>query len=58
MIGHDHDLVCPPSVPARGHPARDLVYLRITLSYRAVEDMLAERVLDRAGERLALLISW
>jgi transposase-like protein len=41
-MAHD-DLVCPPSVPACGHPAR-------RFSYRDVEDLLAERGLDISYE--------
>jgi putative transposase len=42
-MAHD-DLVCPPSVPAFW------LYLRFTLSYRDVEDLLAERGLDVSYE--------
>ncbi len=46
------DLVRPPSVPAGADSARRLVilYLRFTLSYRDVEDLLAERGVDVSYE--------
>ena len=44
----DDDLICPPPVPACDHPAR--LYVRFTLSYRDVEDLLAERGLDVSYE--------
>ena len=46
----DDDLICPPSVPACDHPTRRLAYFRFTLSYRGVEDLLAERGLDVSYE--------
>jgi KDPG and KHG aldolase len=48
-MAHD-DLVCPPSVSACGHPARRLAVYAFTLSYRDVEDPLAERGLDISYE--------
>jgi hypothetical protein len=48
-MAHD-DLVFPPSVSARDHPARRLALFRFTLSYRDVEDLLAERSLDISYE--------
>jgi hypothetical protein len=48
-MAHDH-LVCPPSVaPATIRHALRL-YMRFTLSYRDVEDLLAERGLDISYE--------
>ena len=52
------NLVCAPSVPPCGPPARCLalyslhtqLYTRFTLSYRDVEDLLAERGLDVSYE--------
>ena len=44
---HD-DLVCTPPVSTCDHPARR--YVRFTLSYRDVEDLLAERGLDVSYE--------
>jgi hypothetical protein len=49
VLAHD-DLVFPPSVSARDHPARCLAYVRFTLTYRDVEDLLAERGLDVSYE--------
>jgi len=49
-MGHDLDLVCSPPVPTRRHPARSLALPALTLSYRDVEDMLAERGLDPTYE--------
>src|SRR5580692_11591527 len=46
----DDDLICPPPIPAYDHPARRLAYVRFTLSYRDVEDLLAERGLDVSYE--------
>ena len=48
-MAHD-DLVFTPSVSACNHPARRLAYLRFTLSYREVEDLLADRGLDVSYE--------
>jgi hypothetical protein len=48
-MAHD-DLVCPPSVSACDHPARCWFYAGFTLSYRDVEDLLAERGLDVSYE--------
>jgi hypothetical protein len=47
-MAHD-DLVRPPSVSARNHPARRLA-VRFTLSCRDVEDLLAERRVDVSYE--------
>ena len=44
------DLVRPPSVPTRQHAV--WLYLRFTLSYRDVEDLLAERGLDVSYETI------
>jgi hypothetical protein len=49
-IANDDDLVCPPPVSARDHPAHGVALLRFTLSYRDVEDLLAERGLDVSYE--------
>ena len=47
----DDDLVCPPPVSARDHPARRLARTcGFTLSYRDVEGLLAERGLDISYE--------
>ena len=46
----DDDLICPPPIPAYDHPARRLAHVRFTLSYRDVEDLLAERGLDVSYE--------
>ena len=48
-MAHD-DLVCPPSVPACGHPDAVWLHMRFTLSYRDVEDVLAERGIDVSYE--------
>jgi putative transposase len=47
---HGSDLLPPPPLPARDHPARDLALSRFTLSYRDVEELLAERGLDISYE--------
>jgi hypothetical protein len=47
---HGSALLPPPSLPARDHPARDLALSRFTLSYRDVEELLAERGLDISYE--------
>ena len=47
--GHDSDLLSPASFYAGRHPAVWL-YLRFTLSYRDVEELLAERGLDLSYE--------
>jgi transposase-like protein len=44
------DLLCSPPLPADRHPAGVWLYLRFTLSFRDVEDMLAERGLDVSYE--------
>jgi hypothetical protein len=46
----DDDLVCPPPVSARDYPVAAWLYVRFTLSYRDVEDLLAERGLDVCGD--------
>ena len=46
----DDDRVCPPPVSACYHPAPVWLYVRFTLSYRDVEDLLAERGLDVSYE--------
>jgi transposase-like protein len=40
------DLVCSPPLSSGYHPARRWLYVRFALSYRDVEDLLAERALD------------
>ena len=47
---HGPALLPPPSLSARDHPARDWLYLRFTLGYRDVEELLAERGLDISYE--------
>jgi hypothetical protein len=47
---HGSALLPPPSFPARDHPTRHRLYLRFTLSYRDVEELLAERGLDISYE--------
>ena len=47
---HGFALLSPSSLPARDHPARNLAYLRFTLSYRDVEELVAERGLDLSYE--------
>jgi hypothetical protein len=47
----DDDLICPPPVSACDHPNAVWLYVRFTLSYRDVEDLLAERGLDVSYER-------
>ena len=49
-IANDDDLVCAPSVSARDHPAHGVALPSFTLSYRDVEDLLAERGLDVSYE--------
>jgi hypothetical protein len=44
------DLVCAPSVSARDIRHTVWLYLHFTLSYRDVEDLLAERGLDVSDE--------
>ena len=41
--GHEQNQLRRISVPARGHTSGDVAYLRFTLSFRDVEDLLAER---------------
>ena len=48
-MAHD-DLVCPPPVSACDHPPRRLALCALQLSYRDVEDLLAERGLDVSYE--------
>jgi hypothetical protein len=43
-VANDDDLVCAPSVSARDIRHTVWLYLRFTLSYRHVEDLLAERM--------------
>jgi hypothetical protein len=43
-VANDDDLVCAPSVSARDIRHTVWLYLRFTLSYRDVEDLLAERM--------------
>jgi DDE domain len=50
--GHGSDLLSPPPLPAGCHPACCVGYLRFTLSYRDVEDLLAERGLDISYETI------
>ena len=47
---HGPTLLSPPSFSARDHPAAIWLYLRFTLSYRDVEELLAERGLDISYE--------
>ena len=47
---HGPALLPPPSLPTRDHPAPIWLYLRFTLSYRDVEELLAERGLDISYE--------
>ncbi len=51
-VGYAHaaDLLRPPPVPAGGHPARGLVVRPLHVSYRDVDDLLAERGLDVSYE--------
>ena len=46
----DDDLICPPSVSAAIIRHAVWLYVRFTLSYRDVEDLLAERGLDVSYE--------
>jgi DDE domain len=48
-MAHDH-LVCPPPVPPEIIRHAVCLYVRFTLSYRDVEDLLAERGLDVSYE--------
>ena len=50
--GHEAHFLCPPPISARCHPARCLALLRFTLSYRDVEDLLAERGLTVSNESI------
>jgi transposase-like protein len=50
ISAHAAGLVRPPSVPAGADPAR--LYLRFTLSYRDVEDLLAERGVEISYETI------
>src|SRR6516165_219179 len=47
---HGPALLPSPSLPSRDHPARDLAVCRLHLSYRDVEELLAERGLDISYE--------
>jgi hypothetical protein len=47
------DLICWLPVPARDHQARVWLYVRFTLSFRDVEDLLAERGLDVSYETVS-----
>jgi len=49
-MANDKHLVCSPPVPAGDHPAPVWLYIRFTVSYRDVEDLLAERRLDISYE--------
>ena len=49
-MSHGSAFVSPPSLSGRDHSARDLAILRFTLSYRDVEELLAERGLDVSYE--------
>jgi transposase-like protein len=42
-MANDNDLIRTPPIPARHHPACGRLYFRFTLSFRDVEDLLAER---------------
>jgi hypothetical protein len=46
----DEDIVRSPPLPTSHCPARAVVYLRFALSFRDVEDLLAERGLDVSYE--------
>jgi transposase-like protein len=46
----DDDLVCPPQFPPAITRYAAWLYVRFTLSYRDVEDLLAERGLDLSYE--------
>jgi putative transposase len=46
----DEDIVRSPPLPTSHYPARAVVYLRFALSFRDVEDLLAERGLDVSYE--------
>jgi putative transposase len=48
-MAHDH-LVCPPPVPACDFRHAVWLYVRFTLSYRDVEDLLAARGPDVSYE--------
>jgi len=45
-LSHAADFIRPPPLSASCHPARGLALLAFTLSYRDVEDLLAERGLE------------
>jgi hypothetical protein len=47
---HGSALLPPTSLPAADHPALIWLYLRFTLSYRDVEELLAERGLGVSYE--------
>ena len=49
-MADDNDLICAPPVSACDHLPRCLVVCSLTLSFRDVEDLLAERGLDVAYE--------
>jgi hypothetical protein len=45
-MGHGFAYVSPASLPGFDHPDAVWLYLRFTLSYRDVEELLAEREID------------
>jgi hypothetical protein len=49
-VGDDQHQLPPPPLPAGRHPARRLAVFRFPLSYRNVEDLLAERGIDVSYE--------
>jgi putative transposase len=51
-IGDVEHQLSPPPLPARDHPARRLAVFPVPLSYRNVEDLLAERGIDVSCETL------
>jgi hypothetical protein len=52
-LRHGSALLPPTSLPAADHPAAIWLYLRFTLSYRDVEEVLAERGLEVSYEPFA-----
>jgi hypothetical protein len=53
MQRHDLAFIPRPPLPGADHPVRRL-YIRFTLSYRDVEELLAERGLDLSYETIAV----
>jgi transposase-like protein len=52
MLPHDLPLIPRPPLPGAHHPAAIWLYIRFTLSYRDVEELLAERGLDLSYETI------